>query len=277
MVSPASRPAPHKYIVVKKFKTLNSQPARNALKPEEFSWIENFMPIGNGFAPMVPGPAGALATIGTGGGGGVTTLFLNHWNGNNESTTFVDEVENRTWSVTSGSPLLNTSNAKFGSAALWFDSGGGVRVNGFDGLSAEDFTIEGFARPDTGAVAGIGLTSSTTSAQIGANIDENSNFVQLFILNAAGGTVYNEVASISIDADVYKHIAVVYDDAAGTVTGYFDGSLYLQATSIDTTGYNLDQGDIGYTTGGRWDETRLVDSAVYSGATYVIPTSEFTP
>lgn len=63
MVAPSSRPAPHKYIVMKKFKALNSQPKRNALKPEEFSWIENLMPIGNSFAPAIPGPAAPLATF----------------------------------------------------------------------------------------------------------------------------------------------------------------------------------------------------------------------
>lgn len=213
---------------------------------------------------------------GGGGGGSPNALFLNHWNGSNGSTTFVDEIVGNTWVITSGSPALGTASPKFGSAALAFSIGGGVRVSGFNGLSAENFTLEGFASPNSGGVAGLGLSSSTTSAQIGANIDESGNTVQLFILNAAGSVIYNQVASIAVAASVYKHIAIAYNHAAGTVTGYFDGNQYLQASSISTSGYNLDQGDVGYTTGGLWDETRLVDSAIYSGATYTIPSGEFS-
>jgi hypothetical protein len=50
---------------------------------------------------------------------------------------------------------------------------------------------------------------------------------------------------------------------------------FLQATSISTAGYNLNRGDVGYTTGGMWDETRLVDQPIYAGATLTIPTGEF--
>ena len=63
MVAPNAKPAPHQFIVVKKFKTVNTQPKRNALKPDEFSWLENLMPIANSFAPAVPGPGSALATL----------------------------------------------------------------------------------------------------------------------------------------------------------------------------------------------------------------------
>jgi hypothetical protein len=263
--------------VVKKFKTINSQPARNALKQEEFSWIENLMPIGNGFVPMVPGPDTAIATLASGGGGStVTALFLNHWNGS--GTTYTDEISSVTWAHSSGAaPEQTTVTPHFGLAALGFAVGGQVRATGFNGLDAEPFTLEGFASPATGGVAGLGLSSSTTSAQVGANVDDSANQVQLFVLNAAGSVVYNQVASISITPDTYKHLAIVYDHGNGTITGYYDGTLYLQVTAMDTTGYNLDRGDVGYTSGGLWDETRLVANAIYAGATLIVPTSEFSP
>jgi len=213
---------------------------------------------------------------GSGGGGSPTALFLNHWNGADDGTTFTDEVPGVSWTIVSGaSANTDTSAPHFGSAALEFTTGCQVRSDGFTGPDA--FTLEGFCRPDSGAVGGLGLSSSTTGAQIGANIDETNNTVQLFVLNAAGSVIYNQVASIAISASVYKHLALAYDSAADTVTGYFDGDQYLHATSIDTTGYNLDRGDVGFTTGGFWDETRLVGSAIYSGATLTIPTSEFSP
>lgn len=208
---------------------------------------------------------------------GSTSIFLNHWNGADEGTTFTDEVVGVSWAITSGSGQnTETSAPQFGSAALEYTLTGQVRATGFTGRAGADFTIEGFARPDLGATAGIALYSSTTSANCGVNVDELNNQVQLFVLNAAGATIYNEVASISVAASVYKHVALVYDHSAGTITGYFDGALFKQATGMDTAGYNLDIGVLGYSVGGMWDETRLTDAAEYSGASYTIPTGEFS-
>ena len=58
------RQAEHKFIALKKFKSVNTQPSREALKEDEFAWLENLMPIGDAFAEAVPGPGAAVATVG---------------------------------------------------------------------------------------------------------------------------------------------------------------------------------------------------------------------
>src|SRR5690348_749620 len=62
--SAAAAPGEHKFVALKKFRSINTQPSREALKEDEFSWIENLMPIGDAFAQAVPGPGTAVATVG---------------------------------------------------------------------------------------------------------------------------------------------------------------------------------------------------------------------
>ncbi len=51
-----------KFQNLQKFGGLNTQASRFAIADEEFSWIENFMPIGEGNMRAVPGPSAALYT-----------------------------------------------------------------------------------------------------------------------------------------------------------------------------------------------------------------------
>jgi hypothetical protein len=53
----------HEYLVLKKFRSLNTQPAREALAEDEFAWLENIMPIGNAFAKVVPQVGAPIATV----------------------------------------------------------------------------------------------------------------------------------------------------------------------------------------------------------------------
>lgn len=52
----------HEYLVLKKFRTLNTQPSREALKEDEFAWLENLMPIGDAFVKAVPQAGDPIAT-----------------------------------------------------------------------------------------------------------------------------------------------------------------------------------------------------------------------
>ena len=53
----------HKFAVFKEFKTLDTQAKRTGLPQGHFSWLENLMPIGDGYLPAVPGPSTVIATI----------------------------------------------------------------------------------------------------------------------------------------------------------------------------------------------------------------------
>ena len=53
----------HEYLILKKFKGVNTQPSREAIGQDEFSWLENYMPIGDAFIQAVPAPGTATATV----------------------------------------------------------------------------------------------------------------------------------------------------------------------------------------------------------------------
>jgi len=52
----------HKYLVFKEAKGLNTQPSREALKEDEQAWLENLMPIGDGFFKAVPNRGATILT-----------------------------------------------------------------------------------------------------------------------------------------------------------------------------------------------------------------------
>ena len=95
--------SPHKAANFRKFKTVNTQPSRTALKPDEYAWLENLMPIGDANLPAVPGPDTALVTLshtgpgnaqdstdsgGDGGGGGTTEGPAITWNPADKNAAF---------------------------------------------------------------------------------------------------------------------------------------------------------------------------------------------
>lgn len=53
----------HQFLALKVFKTINTQPSREAVPQDEAAWIENFMPIGDGFYPAVPQVGHSIATL----------------------------------------------------------------------------------------------------------------------------------------------------------------------------------------------------------------------
>jgi hypothetical protein len=55
----------HETLAIKDFKGLNTKGDRTAIKEEEFSWLENIMPLGNGNAKVVPQPYEQGTTIWT--------------------------------------------------------------------------------------------------------------------------------------------------------------------------------------------------------------------
>src|SRR5512146_1375063 len=56
----------HEYLTFKEFQGVDTQPSRTALAKDKFHWLENLMPIGDSYAPAVPAPATATATISAG-------------------------------------------------------------------------------------------------------------------------------------------------------------------------------------------------------------------
>lgn len=63
MAAPDARETPHKYLAVREFGSINSQPSRTALEQNEFAWIENLMPIEDANAAAVPAPGAPIALL----------------------------------------------------------------------------------------------------------------------------------------------------------------------------------------------------------------------
>lgn len=53
----------HEYLVLKKYKGINTAPSREALSEDEFAWLENAIPTGDAFLQTVPTIATATATV----------------------------------------------------------------------------------------------------------------------------------------------------------------------------------------------------------------------
>ena len=53
----------HEYLVLKEIKTINTQPSREALGPEDAYWLENLMPIGQSYIPAVPQVGASMTTL----------------------------------------------------------------------------------------------------------------------------------------------------------------------------------------------------------------------
>ncbi len=63
MRSAGVKEAKHEYLVLKKVKGINTQPSREAIGEDEFSWLENMMPIGDAFIKAVPQVGSPTATV----------------------------------------------------------------------------------------------------------------------------------------------------------------------------------------------------------------------
>ena len=63
---PVPENAVFKNHVFRDFGGINTQAKRQAIKADEFAWIENIMPIGHGNALIVPARSAALAAVGSG-------------------------------------------------------------------------------------------------------------------------------------------------------------------------------------------------------------------
>ncbi len=73
---PVGIPQDGKFFTIQNFKSLNTKAKRTAIEDEEFSWIENFIQLGDGNLRTVPGPSAALYTP----TGGKTITFFQPFN-----------------------------------------------------------------------------------------------------------------------------------------------------------------------------------------------------
>lgn len=223
-------------------------------------------------------------------GGSTTAVLLNYNN------SLVDSGPNGyTFNGGAGSSF-DSSNVKFGSHSRAFtlyeaDSNIGSH---WKGIFTGDFTVEMFWRYNPGVLGNMaygagawGLFDSTGLNYDGCAIfaDANySNYVGWYwYLGGSGssGTLYSTTPLI--DDGTFRHIAIVREGTEFRL--YYDGSLIASNDAANnnepfiSTSHELQVGKDPYMMGydgtdGNVDDFRISSSALYTGSTYTVPTSE---
>jgi len=212
--------------------------------------------------------------------GGVArkTRSLIHFNGTDASTVFTDEVPPVTWTGT-GTAQLSTTIPKFGSAGLI------LPVNNPDFITSDAtiilapnqaFTMESFVRrPGTGTFS-LQMRHAIENDVVRLSYNNATSEIQTLVQDENEVVAFSNNAAATFNVDTWYHTAICYAGGAGGVIEVFwDGSRIASGTSANPTGSCASwriTGDVVI----RYDEARISNIVRYSGATYTVPTTEFT-
>lgn len=179
--------------------------------------------------------------------------------------------------LTVGNAQVSTTQAKFGTTSMGFDgTGDNLKVKLTNAIGSGDYTIEGF------------FYASGTGIQYLFDIRESSQYIGAYIIGSSTtlyvnfGTTLDIVASSSFALNTWNHMAFVRSGSGANNTSvYLNGSRVYQRT--DTTNYSIVpnlfvacENSGNYYLNGYVDEFRITKGyAVYSGATYTVPTAAF--
>lgn len=214
---------------------------------------------------------------------------LIHFDGSDASTTITDETGNSTWSVVGGTEL-DTADFRFGTAsALFGGQSSGDQLESTDSGSllatSVGWTVEFFYKPD-GFINGRHLlfgNTNTTGLGFGLSLDMPSG--SGFRLNLSSNGTSNDISVANgsgMLADRWHHIAVVWEEAAGSWYVYLDGMLDIERRSHKALyagmtralfSKTISQGD---QIDGWIDEFRITDGVRYPGGRdFAPPTQAF--
>ena len=153
----------------------------------------------------------------------VTALL--HFDGANNSTVFTDQKGN-TW-VTSGLPVVSTTQSKFGGSSLYSPANtaylGCALAN--EAFGTGDFTVEAWIYP-TASAHNILLPSATANSWALITYSNNLYWQQ------AGSNIFG---AGTVNLNAWNHVAV--SRSGGTLSGYVNGvSVYSGANSYNYSG-----------------------------------------
>jgi hypothetical protein len=179
--------------------------------------------------------------------------------------------------LTVGNAQVSTTQAKFGTTSMGFDgTGDNLKVKLTNAIGGGDYTIEGF------------FYASGTGIQYLFDMRETSQYIGAYIIGSTTtlyvnfGTTLDISASSSFALNTWNHMAFVRSGSGTNNTSVFlNGSRVYQRT--DTTDYSIVpnlfvacENSGNYYLNGYVDEFRITKGyAVYSGATYTVPTAAF--
>jgi hypothetical protein len=211
---------------------------------------------------------------------------LNNFNGVNGATTFTDENGNVTWSQIGGhNASLTTAFKQFGASSVYgnYDGSSNAEIETNDiGIDRTgDWTAECWL-----AYQQSGGTSGEPSININDNVGNLFAQIELYkgtwyfdILDADSNVITTNSGS-GLSASTFYHCALVHDAAAGEFSAFLNGSRIgnistsTEIGALDRISFFFDGDAAGY--GGWADSVRVTNEVKYSGATYTVPTEEFS-
>jgi hypothetical protein len=205
--------------------------------------------------------------------GGATKLLC-HFDGSHGATSVSDEVAGVSWNLSDS--YLITTDYKFPAACLSNDFGTNAVASGVSCPASGNWTIEGWAK-SAGNPNGSRITWATTGSAYRGHIEIRPNSGELTweVYDSAGGSLYTTAVGASVSSNTWYHYAIVRQGTAYSL--YFNGALIDSFTSATNTSDIVEISLSSGTTGDRFDEIRVSESARYSGASYTVPTAEFSP
>jgi len=289
------------YAVVKNFAGLNTKANRTAIKEDEFSWIENAMPIGYGNIKIVPAQTAVLDSGNSAVSFANTTTYLTSANLNTSDYIISFEADGRAEyfkldSLTKGNVATSGTFSSTGVSATQYKNERIIIGDPSKGLSSWD----GANLVSIGGVGTIGITNpgagytSAPNVQIGAPNQSNgvqATAVATITANAVtaititnAGTGYTSVPSITITGGGASTnataVASLVTFATGTVsvlvtnggTGYTN-SANITATIGNASGWTTQATCVPIISGGQVTQVIMTNAgAGYTNASNVVVT-----
>jgi hypothetical protein len=218
-----------------------------------------------------------------------SVVLLLNFNGSNNSTTFTDASKNNFTITRFGTPVISTTQSKFGGASGFFNSQGNVITapsnTDFD-MGSGNFTMECWIYTTSATrqvlFARGNNAGQTDSAAFSLQINTQNKIQFNFIDNNVPANLTSAISSASITINTWTHLAVVRN--LNTITIYIngtaDGTLDVTGKTMNISTQAVRIGD--YTTAGDLeflgyiDDFRITKGKALYTANFTAPTSELT-
>jgi len=218
-----------------------------------------------------------------------SVVLLLNFNGANNSTTFTDASTNNFTITRFGTPVISTTQSKFGGASGFFNAQGDVITapsnTDFD-MGSGNFTMECWIYTTSSARQLLfsrgNNAGNTDSSSFSLQINLANKIQFNFIDNNVPANFTSAISSASMALNTWTHIAVVRNGNTITIyiNGTADGTLDVTGKTMNISTYSVKIGD--YTSAGDLEFTGYMDDlritkgkALYT-ANFTAPTSQLT-
>jgi len=208
----------------------------------------------------------------------MTTLSLAHFDGVDGAVVTSDEVAGVTWTLF-GTAQLDTAQKKFGASSLLQNLSGGAftRSTGWVSPHGGDWSEEFFFRLSAGEILlpSFATDEPNTIKSVAIEISQGPQTMAVNYIDSGGSTFLSQIQTVTMAADTWYHAAVVRE--GNNYSMYFEGNRVetdVDATDVRAMGHF--QVFSSNSTDSWYDEHRFSNSAIYTGATYTVPTAPFS-